>query len=51
MNLIERTAMTTLKDQWWEARNPPASCNALSFQDKTVLVTVANSGQRVRRVN
>ncbi|KAI1662801.1 hypothetical protein F4813DRAFT_341980 [Daldinia decipiens] len=33
-----------MKDQWWEARNPPATSNGLSFQDNTVLVTGANSG-------
>ncbi|KAI1643586.1 uncharacterized protein F4817DRAFT_361430 [Daldinia loculata] len=31
------------KDQWWEARNPLATSNGLSFQDNTVLVTGANS--------
>ncbi|GAW21902.1 hypothetical protein ANO14919_114280 [Xylariales sp. No.14919] len=36
--------MTTLKDLWREARNPPAEPTGLSFQDKAVLVTGANSG-------
>ncbi|KAI0108169.1 hypothetical protein F4814DRAFT_451448 [Daldinia grandis] len=27
---------TTLKDSWWETRNPPAASSGLSFQDKSV---------------
>ncbi|KAI0514634.1 hypothetical protein F5B22DRAFT_647389 [Xylaria bambusicola] len=36
--------MTTIWDLWSEARNPPAEPTGLSFQDKAVLVTGANSG-------
>ncbi|KAI0536877.1 hypothetical protein GGR58DRAFT_514268 [Xylaria digitata] len=36
--------MATPKDLWREARNPPAEPTGLSFQDKAVLVTGANSG-------
>ncbi|KAI1307167.1 hypothetical protein F5Y03DRAFT_394208 [Xylaria venustula] len=36
--------MATPKDLWREARNPPVEPTGLSFQDKAVLVTGANSG-------
>ncbi|RYC57968.1 hypothetical protein CHU98_g8241 [Xylaria longipes] len=36
--------MTTPKELWREARSPPAEPTGLSFQDKAVLVTGANSG-------
>ncbi|KAI1419986.1 hypothetical protein F5Y12DRAFT_775164 [Xylaria sp. FL1777] len=36
--------MTTPGDLWREARNPPAEPIGLSFQDKAVLITGANSG-------
>jgi NAD(P)-dependent dehydrogenase (short-subunit alcohol dehydrogenase family) len=36
--------MSSLKDLWWAARNPPADPQHLDFKDKAVLVTGANSG-------
>ncbi|GAB1311266.1 Retinol dehydrogenase 14 [Madurella fahalii] len=36
--------MSSLKELWWAARHPPADPQNLSFKDKAVLVTGANSG-------
>lgn len=36
--------MSTVADKWWGARHPPADPTHLSFKNKTVLVTGANSG-------
>jgi NAD(P)-dependent dehydrogenase (short-subunit alcohol dehydrogenase family) len=36
--------MSSPKELWWAARNPPADPQNLDFKDKAVLVTGANSG-------
>ncbi|KXX81404.1 Retinol dehydrogenase 14 [Madurella mycetomatis] len=36
--------MTSLGDLWWAARHPPTDSQNLSFKDKAILVTGANSG-------
>lgn len=38
------SGMSSLRELWWAARHPPADPQNVSFKDKAILVTGANSG-------